>query len=391
MIAFNEALELVLSHACIPEETEPVNLEHAVGRVLAQDVISDVDMPPFDKSAMDGYAIRISDLHHTLQIMETVPAGVVPSKEVGPGQCIKVMTGSMIPRGADSVIKVEDTVQVDEDHIRFNREKTHHNICFKGEDVTRGQKVMDAGTLLEPQHIAMLASTGVAQPLVYPNLRIGIMTTGDELVEPHKIPAPAQIRNSNAWQLQAQTAKMGMEVTYYGIIHDQMSSLTRAIETASAQNDLVLLTGGVSMGDYDLVPEALQKAGFEIIFKKIAVQPGSPTLFARRGPVSCFGLPGNPVSSFVQFEMLVKPFVYNSMGHRYQPKIVRLPMGSRLNRKSAERLALVPVRVTDGQVFPVEYHGSAHIHAYADALGILTVLPGITVLEEKTLVDVRFI
>ncbi|MDP4292022.1 MAG: molybdopterin molybdotransferase MoeA, partial [Bacteroidota bacterium] len=217
-----------------------------------------------------------------------------------------------------------------------------------------------------------------------------ILSTGDELVEPDTIPEPSQIRNSNAAQLTAQVSAMNAIPVYMGIVPDDVEQTRLAIEQALSKADVVLLTGGVSMGDFDFVPGILQEQKIEILFKSIAVQPGKPTVFGFRKGKYIFGLPGNPVSSFVQFEMLVKPLLYALNGHTHKPVQLKLALGVDYVRRNSERRAFVPVTFihTDG-VIPIEYHGSAHIHAYVAADGIMSVPPGITHLKKGDLVDVR--
>jgi len=211
------------------------------------------------------------------------------------------MTGAMIPEGADGVIMVEDTKILGNGNIRFIAEESGRNICFKGEDIKEGELVLSTGTYIRPQHLAVLASVGKVNPLVFSRAEVGVLSTGNELVEPVHVPSPSNIRNSNAYQLMAQLIKAGANPHYEGIALDTETSLTVLIRNALDQYDIVLLTGGVSMGDYDYVTEVMDKIGVKILFKSIAIQPGRPTIFGRRGNQFIFGLPGNPVSAFVVF------------------------------------------------------------------------------------------
>jgi molybdopterin molybdotransferase len=222
-------------------------------------------------------------------------------------------------------------------------------------------------------------------------VEVGILSTGDELVEPEHIPPPSMIRNSNAYQLLAQVSSAGMIGRYAGIATDEKSVLAALLSDSLDRNDVVLLTGGVSMGDFDRVPEVMEELDIDILFKKIAVQPGKPTVFGRRGNQFVFGLPGNPVSSFVLFEVLVKPFLLGMMGCTQKPVIIRLPAGADLKRKNLSRKSFIPVTISDGQVFSIEYHGSAHINAYTLADGIIAIEAGKTGLEKGEIADVRLI
>ncbi|HZK06614.1 MAG TPA: gephyrin-like molybdotransferase Glp [Bacteroidales bacterium] len=390
MILFKEALEIVTGAARQLPFT-PVSLAQAHGRVLAQDVFSDMDMPPFDKSAMDGYACRRADLDKPLEVIEIIPAGVVPTKMILPGTCSKLMTGGMLPKGADMVIVVEETEPAGENRIRFTGTKSSDNFCRIGEDLRENDLVLKSGTLLRPQHIAILSSVGCVEPLVYDQPVMGVLSTGDELVEPHQRPAPSQIRNSNAAQLLSQIDNIGARPVYFGIVADTLEATREAIEAAINKCNILLLSGGVSMGDFDYVPQVLRESGFEVLFHSIAVQPGRPTVFARKEKTYLFGLPGNPVSSFVQFELLVKPFIFALMGSEYSPVQIQMPMGTTYTRRNTRRKSFIPVIIKQGKVFPVDYNGSAHIHAYVEAQGIVPVEIGKTTLAEGELTDVRLI
>jgi molybdopterin molybdotransferase len=388
MITFEEAYGIVIGSA-VERGVGNVPLIESVGRVLADDAIADMDMPPFNKSAVDGYACKKADLDGVLEVVEVIAAGMQPSRAVGRGQCSQIMTGAMVPEGADTVIMVEFTEQLPENKIRFTGQKTAANICYLAEDVQSGQVILNKGTLLRPQEIAVLATFGFAEPLVYDKPVVGMISTGDELVEPDVKPGLSQIRNSNASQTIAQTIAAGAEYRYFGIARDTEASTREKIEKALACADIVILTGGVSMGEFDYVPQVLRDLGVTILFKSIAIQPGRPTVFGVKGDKYIFGLPGNPVSSFVQFEMLVKPLIYKMMEHNYQPRMLKLPMGETFTRKKTTRKTLMPVSIKEGFVFPVEYHGSAHINAFIFADGILAIDIGTTTLMKGEMVDVR--
>lgn len=391
MISFEEAINTVLSQH-FRLDNERVVLSESLGRILAEDIFSDMDMPPFDKSAVDGFACILENLSintTTLQIIETIPAGTVPQKAILPGQCSKIMTGAMVPPGADCVIMVEDTTMVGEQQVKVTPVNTGNNICCRGEDIRKGDLVLPRGLQITPAHIAVLASVGAVNPLVAKLPAIAIISTGDELVEPAIPPAPAQIRNSNAMQLEAQARKVPALPAYYGIVSDEGPELRKIIDLAMSENNVVLLTGGVSMGDFDFVPEVMQEAGIEILFKSIAIQPGKPTVFGRRNNTFIFGLPGNPVSSFVLFELMVKPFLLRLMGCTTEPVEFKLPMGVDFMRRKSARKSMIPVIIRDGAVFPVEYHGSAHINAYSVANGIMSMEIGTTIVKKGEQVYVR--
>jgi molybdopterin molybdotransferase len=388
MISFEQAYKTVMDQA-LPLPSERVQMLDALGRVLAEDILADMDMPPFVKAAVDGYACRFEDMHSPMEVIEIIAAGKVPVKRIEQGKCSKIMTGAMLPEGADGVVMVEDTEDYMDNQIRFLKKESNKNICYKGEDIKTGDTLIDRGTLIKPQHIAVLATTGTVNPLVYRQVRVGIFSTGDELVEPGSKPGPARIRNSNAFQLFSQVRTASAIPAYFGIAKDEPGHLLEKINQTLENNDIALLTGGVSMGDFDFVPQVLQDAGIEIIFKSVAVQPGRPTVFGRKKDRFIFGLPGNPVSSFVLFEILVKPFIMRLMGCSYVHPLLILPMGVNFQRKQSIRKSLIPVRILDGHLFPIEYHGSAHINAYTSADGIIALEPGETLLKKGDAVSVR--
>ena len=391
MVPFEKALEIVMDSVRVLD-AEQVDLGQALNRILAEDVHADLDMPPFDKSAMDGYACRRADLDGELAVIETIQAGYVPTKAVGKGQCSKIMTGAMIPEGADSVIMIEYTESVGADKVRFAGKQTRDNICYRGEDVRAGAIVLRKGDRIAPQHIAVLATVGRVRPNVARRPRVGVIATGDELVEPSVQPGPSQIRTSNSYQLCAQVTATGSFPTYYGIVKDTESAIDAALKRAQSENDVVILSGGVSMGDFDLVPQVMAQNNFRILFDSIAMKPGKPTTFGVSPDAYCFGLPGNPVSTFVQFEILLKPFLYALMGHRFHAPHVVAPLAESIQPKKTERESWIPVALTDtGEVRAIDFHGSAHINALCRADGLLVIPAGTTSIEKGMLVRVRSI
>jgi molybdopterin molybdotransferase len=389
MITHEEALQIILNKATVVE-TEEVLLTDCLSRVLACDVFSPINMPPFNKSAVDGYACRKEDIQKPLIVLETIAAGNLPKLQIQAGTCSKIMTGAMVPKGADTVIMVEDIREIDSNTIEFTAEKTSSNICLKGEDMKVNDLVLQKGTLLKAWHVGILATVGLSTVNVFRKIALGIITTGDELQEPGEPLEEGKIRNSNAWQLMASCEAMMAHPKYYGIVKDELNETTSTIQKAIAENDVVLITGGVSMGDFDFVPRALIQAGFEILFDSVAMQPGRPLTYATDGKKHCFGLPGNPVSSFIQFELSVKPLIYELMGHKYEPFFVPLKAEKTIHRKKAQRTSYYPVTLTSkNTIIPIEYHGSAHINAFTNAFGIIAMKQGVLQIEEGDIVHVR--
>lgn len=391
MIPFEEAYDIVMSHAQVLD-TEQTGLHEALHRILAEEIVSDIDMPPFDKAAMDGYACRRADLDRELAVVDTIKAGSPPSRAIGAGECAKIMTGAMLPEGANCVFMVEYVEDVREGVVRFAGAETRDNICYRGEDIRQGDVVLRPGARLGPEHIAVLATAGCAQPRVYRKARVGIIATGDELVPPSERPGPTQIRTSNSHQLYAQVLRADAIPRDYGIVRDTEPEIEAVLNRALEENDVVLISGGVSKGDFDFVPGIMQRNGIGILFEAIAIKPGKPTTFGVCGDQCCFGLPGNPVSTFMQFEILVKPYLYKRMGHDYIEHSPLLPLAKRIDAGRSKRAVCLPVIVNaEGRVLPAEYHGSAHIHALCQADGIIVVPANAGVMEEGSLVRVRWL
>lgn len=397
MIPFSEAYKILMSNV-FRTPYEKVPLAESLWSILAEDVVSDIDMPPFDKSAMDGYACRAEDLKNELELIETIPAGYKPKRKVAKGKCSKIMTGAMIPDGADCVIIVEETQLSASGKIKFTgdinsffAENAKSNICFKAEDIKKGDLLLKKGLHIKPQHIAVLATAGYAKVLVAIQPNVGIITTGSELIEPGKKLTSSKIRNSNGHQLIAQVLNAGGIPNYYGIVADEEDMITQVITQALHENDIVLISGGVSMGDFDFVPACLKKNAIRILFDKVAIQPGKPVNFGVGKNKACFGMPGNPVSTFIQFELLVKPFIYAMMGSDFKPETFLMPLGTSIKRHNASRESIIPVTVREGKVYPLEYHGSAHINAIASSNYVISIPMGVKEIAEGKLIDVRLI
>jgi len=321
MITMDEAIQIVLERTPTVEVVE-AGFRDALGRVLASDVRSDMNMPPFDKSAMDGYAVIGADVASasserpaTLKVVEEVPAGAVPTKRLSRGQATKIMTGAPIPEGADTVVMVEDTVPevVPEQRRRGAQVRvlkptpTGENICLLGEDIKTGQVVLSAGTLLRPPEIGVLASVGAARVSVHRQPEAAVIPTGEEIVEAETVPKPGQIRNSNGPTMCAQVVAAGAKVHYLGIAGDTREDLLARIKSALEKADVVLLSGGVSMGEYDLVKSAFAELSVQVHFERIRIKPGRPLTFGTLGKKLIFGLPGNPLSATLGIELLVRP------------------------------------------------------------------------------------
>jgi molybdopterin molybdotransferase len=388
-ITFEEAYRIVMDSA-FETGTETIPFTASLNRVLKDDVKSDIDMPPFNKATVDGFACRKANLGTMLEIIETIPAGRPPERKVEERQCSRIMTGAPVPEGADMVFMVEDSVILPSGRVRCTRPFTKDNISVRGEDIRSGETLLSGGRMVKPQDIALMAMAGKTSVKVTKLPVVAVISSGNELVEPDETPGLSQIRNTNSYQLMAQIQRVGAIGKYHGIARDNEDATYKIISEAISQSDVVLISGGVSMGDFDFVPSVLKRTGVRILFSRIKIQPGKPTVFGIHQKAIVFGLPGNPVSSFIQFELLVRPLLCRIMGYQWEPAIINLPMENSFSRKSSDRRALIPVLITnEGLVSPVEYHGSAHISAFSLATGIITLPEGQKSIEKGEVVRVR--
>ena len=373
MISVRQALEISLQQTTrLPNETIP--LLESRGRILAEDVASDVDMPPFPRSTMDGYAIRSEDVRHTparLQVVGTIPAGTYPNFSLRAMQAAKIMTGAPLPPGADAVQMVEKTRPLEEGAgvAILESVAAGHNVSPMGSETRRGDIVLPAGTFITPGVMGLLASVGKNLVSVFCAPSVGILSTGDELVDVTAQPALGQIRNSNSFTLYAQVQQAGGIPTLLGIANDTKESLHAGIDEG-LQFDLFLATGGVSMGDLDLVEDVFAEFHLEVFFDKIAMKPGKPVVMARspRGGL-VLGLPGNPVSATTVFEVLVRPVMRKMMGFPvYQNQMVLATLTEPFaNRSGRENYAAAVTWYEEKRfmVRPLKSKGSGDVVTYA--------------------------
>jgi molybdopterin molybdotransferase len=391
MITVDDSLAIMAAAAAArPLPTEEVELGEATGRVLAQAVQADRDLPPFDRSAVDGWACRRADLGGRLRCGAVVAAGCLPDGPLPVGEAVKVMTGAPVPPGSECVVMVEHA-QVADGMVQLPPTSAG-NISRRGEDLRAGDAVLAPGTLIGPAQVAILATVGCARVRVARRPRVAVIATGSELVAIDVAPPPAAIRDSNSWQVRAQLLAMGAEVRRVGIVPDQTDALTAAVREAQAWADVVVLSGGVSQGDFDLVPAVLAGCGYRLLFRSVAMQPGKPTVFGDDGRGWCVGLPGNPVATLVVCGLLLRPFLDRLMGRVASELPILAALASPLSRRKADRQASYPVVFTAaGQVEPIPYHGSAHVDALGRAHGLVTMPIGVSELPAGTQVHVRLL
>lgn len=389
MTKLEEALKIINELSRIPKESERVKLEMVHNRILAEDVFTDMDFPSFDKSAMDGYAIRKEEIGQKLNIIEFIPAGKKPKKIVTSGTCSNIMTGAMVPEGADMVVMQEDVI-IEGDFILIQNLNSKTNILKQGEDLQEGSLVLKKGIQINPIHIGLLASIGIAEPLVYKQPIVSIISTGNELVSPSEKPIPPKIRNSNSLQLFALSNESGALTHNLEQVEDSMEMIFNTVKKAMKLSDIVVLTGGASVGEYDFTSNVFDSLNAKTHFTRLAIQPGKPVLFATVDNKFLFGLSGNPVSSFVQFQLLVKPLLNKLIGKESKAKSFKLPISIDKKRKRAERLLFFPIRINEKmEAEPLDYHGSAHLNAYQEADGMASFPIGFNELKKGTIVDVR--
>ncbi len=388
MISIPAAQALIAGLPAVPRR-ERATLAEALGRILSDPLTSPIALPPFHKSAMDGYAVAEGD-PGPWRMTAFIPAGAPAPEAIQRGECAKIMTGAMLPPGAARVVRVE-YAEEKQGLVRQTRAESGTNVSLAGEDVAVGTPLLEAGRSLDPAAIALVASVGLADLPVFTRPRVGIVPTGSELLTPGAPLEPGKIYNSNGPALAAQVLRAGGRPLPFPAPADREEEIAASLGQALSECDLLLISGGVSAGDLDLVPAVLERLGARILFRKIAVQPGMPTLGAELSGKAVFGLPGNPVSTFVIFELFVRPLLARLAGTTYQPREGVALVGEEVRRRASERTSYVPVRVRDGRVFPLPYHGSAHLLALAGADALLPIPPGSDGYLPGSEVHVRFL
>ncbi|MGQ0695613.1 MAG: molybdopterin molybdotransferase MoeA [Nitrospiraceae bacterium] len=360
----HEAQKVVLDATAVLG-LEKISILDALGRVLGEDIVAERDNPPWDNSAMDGFAVRWDDIKQehaiqkpvTLAVIEDVPAGRMPSKAVGGGQAIKIMTGAPIPQGADTVLKVEDT-EYTPDAVRvFKPEPRGSNIRPRGEDVRKGECIIARGTQIRPGEAGMLAILAKSFVFAYQRPRVAILSTGDELADLDERFSEEKIINSNSYGIAAAVQEAGGIPLLLGIARDTPAALKEKI-SHGLNADILVLSGGVSLGDYDFTRAVFRDIGAEMNFWKLAIRPGQPLAFGKIQGKLAFGLPGNPVSSMVTFEQLVRPAMLKMSGHRsYGRPVVNAIFQEKFSKRTDRRHFLRGVLTREDGVFKVRTTG----------------------------------
>jgi molybdopterin molybdotransferase len=321
MISVENALKTILVNFR-PLGLEKINILEARERVIGEDIFSPRNIPSANNSAMDGYAVRHADTKGAtkdkplkLKIIEDIPAGKFPLKKIKAREAARIMTGAVIPKGADAVIRQEDTQKDGRTVIIYTSAEKRENIRFAGEDVRKGELVVKNRSALGPAHIGMLAALGKSSVSIYQKPRVAIMSTGDELVDIKINPGPGKIVNSNSYSLAAQVLDCGGIPIMLGIAKDKKTDLQKKFKTA-LDADVIISSGGVSVGDFDFVKNVMGEIGNAMRFWQVAMRPGKPLAFGAIEGVPLFGLPGNPVSAMVSFEQFVRPSLLKMQGHK---------------------------------------------------------------------------
>jgi molybdopterin molybdotransferase len=390
MVQVGEALETILAHA-EPLGRETVDLTRARGRFLAEDVTADADLPGLPRSSVDGYAVIAGDDSAELEVLEEVTAGRLGSTHVRPGSAVRIMTGGTLPPGADAVVMVEEVEETDGRALLQHRPRRGENVHPPGMDLSRGQLVLARGTRIGPAEVGLLATIGCVDVPVYRRPRVAVLATGDELVEPHQTPPPGSVRDSNRYALMGAAEEAGAEIAWQAHARDEEDALERAMRDGLAAADVLLTSGGVSMGTRDLIKPLLDKLA-TIQFGRVSFKPGKPLTFATAGDGKlAFGLPGFPVSSLITFEIFVRPALLKAGGAErvFRPR-VQVALGHEV-RPDPIRPEYQRASVSwKGDHFVARTTGlqsSSRLMSIVGANALLELQPGDQVLPEGTMVQ----
>lgn len=359
VVSLSEAEKIINEKLILQTQTESVLLSDAVGRVLAEDIISTENIPSFNRSTVDGYAVKAED---TYGVGESMPAMLRIKKEIlmgetadfllESGECAKIPTGGMIPTGADSAVMTENTEnENDEICLVYKSVAPLENVTMLGDDVKENETVIGKNTVLKPFHIGVLAATGTEKVIVYKRAKVGIVSTGDEIVEISEAPEKGQIRDVNTYLLSAMMKEIGCETVVYGIVKDSFDELSAVVGKASQECDAVLISGGSSAGERDMTAEVISRHG-EVFVHGIAMKPGKPTIIGKTGNTAVFGLPGHPAAAYFVALALVRPLM-NKLNHTVsEEKTGQFPIKSNISSNNG-REEFLCVKITDGHAVPI--------------------------------------
>lgn len=396
MISVSEAVQIVRQQTKILG-TEKVDLPYALGRVLAQDVVADTDLPPFDRSQMDGYAVRAADTTSapvSLRIVGESAAGKGWHQQMNSGEAVRIMTGAPVPEGADSVQQVELTHELKDGTVveLLAAVEPGRSIVKQGDEIKAGEIVLRGGVTINAAMMAVLAAFGYAQVEVAKRPRVAVAATGSELVTVDEQPGQDQIRDSNNYSISAYAELTGAVVQRLPLIRDETSLLKRQIADAADSFDVVVTSGGVSMGVYDVTKNALKELGAEIFFERVALRPGKPIVFARLpGGALFFGLPGNPVSVSVTFNLFTRTAILAMQGANEPVLKQETVMLARAVKGTMDRESYLPAQLMtndDGELvaFPLKWGGSSDFVSFALTTALVIIPAGVKSVEAGSLV-----
>ena len=402
LIRLDEALNR-LANIKIPLHIEEVSLLQSLGRILAEDVISDIELPPFDKSSRDGYAVKAKDTFTAselspvkLRLKGHVKVGEMPTFSISNGECAYIPTGAPIPEGSDAIVMIEDTAQENEHVYIYKAVPPHNNIVRRGSDIPRGLCLLKRGTILNVKEISLLAAIGRDKIKVYRALKASIISTGPELINVGQPLRGGKIYDINSHLISSYLRRLGLQTYIVGIADDTVEDLQSKILQALAKSDMIFISGGTSKGEGDILHQTLTqilhcKEG-EIIFHGLALKPGKPTLVAIIDGKPIFGLPGNPTSAFTVLELLVKPWLLNTI---FNTSIKELKLRARLARKAVSfegRREIVYVKLLsseDGFLAQPILKGSESVTTFAEADGYIEISEDVNFIEENDIVEVK--
>ncbi len=393
LLSLASAQQLIMEHH-LEVACERVPLAASLGRVIKNPLYAPHDIPQFTKSLMDGWALGSSN-KESYTIVGTIEAGSNKTHSLQPHEAMAIMTGAMVPLGTQEVVRVEFSSATD-GCVTITQQESQNNILPQGAVVQKGDLILPP-TRITAKEITLIAAMGLDSVDVIIPPQVGIISTGSELVAPGEPLPTGSIYDSNGPQLTAQVSSLIGEryVTNYGIIEDSLDKIKETLTQALDENDIIMLTGGVSMGTYDYVPQALEQCDVQKVFHKVAVKPGKPIWFGATRDKSnrkyVFGLPGNPLSCYVLFTYMVAPWIEKNMGIPATDTPISIPLGAKLQRKDASRSEFIPLTIQNGKVFPIQNRGSADISVLQECKGFTLIPSGVSTIEKGTPLDVRFI
>lgn len=391
MLEYQEALKLVLNRTrALP--SQKIKLEESFKRVLSSNIYSPLDLPPFNRATMDGFALSSRDFNHLpkdFKIIDTTHAGIQSQKIIRANQAIKIMTGCILPKEADRIIKIEDTQQIKKNIVRILRYSLEKNIAFKGQDCKKGSLLLHKDKIIRPQDLSILASAGINNLKVFIKPRVSILATGNEIIESNVKLKPGLLINSTSLMLKALLDDLDIESKYLGIAKDNKKILKDKI-SQGLDADILIITGGVSMGEHDYVPCVLDELNVKKLFHKVKIKPGKPIWFGKKNNTLVFGLPGNSVSTLAGFILFIKPALLKMQGQDAKLNIIEglLDCDLKINQ---DRLSFSPSKVIfrNGQfnLSPIKFNTSADMKSVSESNSFLISKPGKYIFKKNSKVN----